>query len=366
MKIYQNRGGRRIFAIPHAVAVYPLIAANAAAYALCVAYSGMIVIPAGLLLSSGAMYSLAIERHEYWRLGTYGFLHADIVHLTMNMICLALWAGHLEKRAGSFYFLVIYVCALIFGALVSNATHSGPYLMVGASGAISGILGALLCLWILAKVDLSANFFVVNVGLNVALALSASNIDWGAHFGGFAAGMISCALLDVVEKANAMVLRCKFPEFVKMNGFIAACGFALVLLEGTPTVLDSRVPGWLQILAYSLACLAAIKLIDFVLSVKKGVAVVVIAFSAANAALAFFAGNALAVECAPGHFQTMIQIRQLLDLACTNPDLVLEVLAACSFAASIVVYWPWLHRGIADVGFVGASLHAERKRRGGI
>jgi membrane associated rhomboid family serine protease len=49
-----------------------------------------------------------------------------------------------ERRVGAFYFIVIYVCALVAGALVSNVTHSGPYLTVGASAAISGVLGALL------------------------------------------------------------------------------------------------------------------------------------------------------------------------------------------------------------------------------
>ena len=98
-----------------------------------------------------------------------------------------------------------------------------PYLTVGASGATSGILGALLCLWILGKLDLRFDFFAINIGLNIAFALGNSRIDWGVHLGGFAAGLIACALLDLIEKANAYALRCKFPEAVKVNLALLVC-----------------------------------------------------------------------------------------------------------------------------------------------
>jgi membrane associated rhomboid family serine protease len=230
--------------------------------------TGLVAIPTDVLLRSGAMYSFAIGRHEYWRLIAYGFLHANLFHLAANMICLALWGGHLERRVGAFYFIVIYVCALVAGAAVSNATHSGPYLTVGASAGISGILGALLSLRILGRVDLPASFFVVNIGLNVALALGNSSIDWAAHLGGFAAGMTVCALLDIVEKANALLLRCKFPEFVKINAFVVIVGIAL-LLWGTKPVTAAATENLWPALAYVIACCIAVKLLDLVLSIKK-------------------------------------------------------------------------------------------------
>src|SRR5580692_6923976 len=144
------RTNRSFFASPHA-AVFLLLTANILVYGFCLAQTGLVAIPADVLL-----------------------------------------------RVGAFYFIVIYVCALVAGAVASNATHSGPYLTVGASAAISGVLGALLSLRILARVDLPASFFIINIGLNLALALANSSIDWAAHLGGFAAGMIVCALLDIV------------------------------------------------------------------------------------------------------------------------------------------------------------------------
>ena len=56
----------------------------------------------------------------------------------------------------------------------------------------------------------------------------------------------------------------------------------------------------------------------------------------------------------------------LVDAACGNLDVTLIVAALAAGVLTLLVYWQELHRGIADVGFVGATLRAERKRRHGI
>jgi membrane associated rhomboid family serine protease len=362
------RTNRSFFASPHA-AVFLLLTANVLVYGLCLAQTGLIAIPADVLLRDGAMYSFAIGRHEYWRLIAYGFLHANLLHLTLNMVCLALWGGHLERRVGAFYFIVIYVCALVAGAVVSNDTHSGLYLTVGASAAISGVLGALLSLRILARVDLPASFFIINIGLNLALALANSSIDWAAHLGGFAAGMIVCALLDIVEKANALLLRCKFPEFVKVNVFVVAAGGALIFWNTGPAIAAAPEKLW-PALAYVIACCVAIKLLDLVLSIKKGLAIVALTFCAANAALLIVLGRslgpALAASCAPDHLQAASRVAAMRATACAYLNLTLDIIAAAACVLTLLLYWPDIRRGIKDVGFVGASLRAERNRRQGI
>jgi membrane associated rhomboid family serine protease len=367
MSMANGRAGGHFFEIPHA-AVYSLIAANILVYALCVRQSGAQAIPGDLLFADGAMYSAALERQEYWRLLACGFLHANLFHLATNMICLALWGGLLERRVGSFYFVVIYVCALIGGAVVGRYTHAGPYLTVGASGGISGILGALLCLWILAKIDATANFFVVNIGLNAALAFTVTNIDWGAHFGGFAFGLIACAVIDVLEKANSFVLRCKFPEFVKVNALIIAGAIALVLSNGRPAAVFGT-DGWLLLLGLALACLLAVKACDLVLSLKHGLAIVVVVFALANAAIVWLVGAALAVRWAcSSHALPMVGPIDgaLLSAACANLDVTLLFAAAAAGALTLLAYAQELRRGLTDVGFVGATLRAERKRHHGI
>ena len=363
------RPGGSFFEVPH-TAVYLLLTANIVIAGICFSQSGTPAAPAALLYQYGAMYSAALPRHEYWRLIAYGFLHINLIHLATNMLCLALWGGHLERRIGSLYFLIVYFCALAFGAIIGNAIHSTPYLTVGASGATSGILGALLCLWILGKVDLQANFFAINIGLNIAFALSNSRIDWGVHLGGFAAGLIACAILDLIEKINSRVLRSKFPEFVKTNIFALACACGLLLWSNAPAAMAGGLEAWVPATAFIIICLVAVKTVDIVLSMKKGLAVIVIALAIANAAIIML-GSALSASllspaCASHRSLGPISIDGLVAAACSNAVLTTAIAAGLALTLTLLLYSHELSRGIGDIGFVGASLQAERKRRQGL
>jgi membrane associated rhomboid family serine protease len=358
---------RWFVASPHAT-VYLLLAANVAVYGLCFMQAGTPDITNAVLFRYGAMYSGAIARHEYWRLFACGFLHANPLHLGSNMLCLLLWGGPLERRIGAFNFLVIYICALLAGSIVGNVTAAGPYLSVGASGAISGVLGALLALWILGKLDVGANFFVVNIGLNVVLAVSIAGIDWAAHLGGFIAGMIACAVLDAVERAGALALRCKFPEFVKVNVLLIAVVIAVLLWGDKP--LAATPDNVLPVLGYIVACGIAVKLIDLTLAIKKGLAIVALTLAAANAAVVLYAGAtfapALATTCTAIHAQALHQIETLRAIACANGHATLAVAAAGALVITLLLYARDIRRGLDDVGFVGPSLRAERKRSQGL
>jgi membrane associated rhomboid family serine protease len=367
MATYRNRNW--LVERPHA-ATFLLMTANVIIFGLCLRSSSSADISTEILFDNGAMYSEAIARHEYWRLIAYGFLHANPLHLTTNMLCLVLWGGPLESRIGSFYFLVIYFCAMIAGAVLSDLHSSGPYLSVGASGAISGILGALFCLWVLGKIDLSAQFFLVNIGLNVVLAMSPQRIDWVAHVGGFAAGLIACALIDILERANRLAFRCKFPEFVKVNGAILAMMPAVLFWSSRPEAAVTGSPeGWVLLLVYAAAWFVAIKLVDLVLPLKRGLAIVVVTFAVANAGLVLLAVQAfspLDAICASPAVGAAGLFATLIDLACVNRHATVHAIAACTFATTLLLYASELERGIKDVGFIGTTLRAERKRRQGI
>jgi rhomboid protease GluP len=310
------------------------------------------------------MYSLALQRHQYWRLLAYGFLHFNLVHLLSNMLCLVLWGGHLEKRLGSAYFLLIYTCALVLGALVGHFIHTTPYLTAGASGATSGILGALLCLWLLGKLDFPASFFVINIGLNVVIALNA-RVDWGVHLGGFAAGLFACALLNLVEKANAIVLRCKFPEFIKTNLFVLACALAVVLWGGGGASL-----GWVAFVVCAIACLLVVKMIDLMLSQMKGLAIVAIMLAIANAAAVLLAAYVFAPQfasvCAAPAPAATVALQNVLNATCSSPTLTTAAVAALVLVLTALLYSQDIRRGLSDVGFVATSLRAARKRHPGI
>ncbi|UGX91054.1 rhomboid family intramembrane serine protease [Bradyrhizobium barranii subsp. barranii] len=351
------------FEVPHA-ALYALMTVTVLASGFCFIQAGSPAAPAELLYRYGGMYSGAIARHEYWRLLAYGFLHVNFVHLTMNMLCLVLWGGHLERRVGPAYFLIIYLCAMVFGGVIGNGIHSTPYLTVGASGATSGILGALLCLWILGKLDVRFDFFAINIGLNIAFALGNSRIDWGVHLGGFAAGLIACALLDLIEKANPYALRCKFPEAVKVNLTLLACVAAAWAWSGQ--AIAAGISGWGLAIVVVVACCAVVKVVDLVLSMKKGLAIVVVALAGANAVTILLCGLALASSCSPRWPTGSVPLDNLLVIFCPNPVLISGLAAIGAAAVTLWLCAREISRGIEDVGFVGTSLRAERSRRHGL
>ncbi|MGY8634882.1 rhomboid family intramembrane serine protease [Bradyrhizobium sp. 14AA] len=363
MPSYRANSG--FFVVPHA-AVYALMTVTVLASGLCFIQAGGPEAPAELLYRYGGMYATAIARHEYFRLLTYGFLHVNFVHLTMNMLCLVLWGGHLERRVGSAYFLIIYLSAMVFGAVIGNGIHSTPYLTVGASGATSGILGALLCLWILGKLDVRFDFFAINIGLNIAFALGYSRIDWGVHLGGFAAGLITCALLDLVEKANAWTLRCKFPEVVKVNLTLLACVTALWAWGGPARTIAAGASAWGVMIVVLAACCAVVKMVDLALSMKKGLVIVVTALAGVNAAAVLLCGWALAFACWPHLPIGYLPLDIFLVMFCPNSSLISGLSAIGVAALTLCLGAKEISRGIADVGFVATSLRAERSRRHGL
>ncbi|MBR0836332.1 rhomboid family intramembrane serine protease [Bradyrhizobium manausense] len=359
------RASPSFFEVPHA-AVYALMTLTVLASGFCFIQAGGPEASGELLYRYGGMYSGAIARHEYWRLIAYGFLHVNFVHLTMNMLCLVLWGGHLERRIGPAYFLIIYLCAIVFGAVIGNGIHSTPYLTVGASGATSGILGALFCLWILGKLDVGFDFFAINIGLNIAFALGNSRIDWGVHLGGFAAELIACAVLDLVEKAIPYVLRCKFPEAVKVSLTLLACVAALWAWSGQAQAVAAGVAGWGPAIIVLVASCAVVKIVDLVLSMKKGLAIVVTALAGANATAVMLIGWALASSCRPRWPTGSVPLDNFLVTFCLNPVLISGLSAIGVAAVTLWLCAKEISRGIEDVGFVGTSLRAERSRRHGL
>lgn len=357
------------FVTPH-TAVTLLLAVDILIYGLTLQRSGGGSTPSGaVLFNMGAMYAGALGRHEYWRFLAYGFLHGGMLHIVTNMACLALWGGPLEQRVGAAYFLMIFFGGVVIGAVTGIFTHTGPYFTVGASGGISAILGALLGLKLLRRVDLPASFFVVNLGLNVALAFISPRIDWGAHAGGLAAGILICVLLDRFEVAGPRLMRCKFPEFLKLN---LTAWFVVVLLmiggaSAAPEVAALTAAAALAVLV------GIVKAIDVALSRRHGLAFAVGALAVGNAVIAGVAVVVLvpAGGCAALTPANMVPwaanaLSSLFTVICAHPAIACAVAVVAVFELTQLIYLPELRRGLADQGFVAASMRGERARRRGL
>jgi membrane associated rhomboid family serine protease len=149
---------------------------------------------------------------QWWPLVTHMFLHGGIAHVLGNMWFLWIFGGNVEDRLGSVRFLLFYATAGVLAASAQLAVDPRAAIpMVGASGAISGVLGAYLILfpkawvwtlvpWVVPIVPVPAVVFLVawfalqafnGVGALVGTvsAGSGANVAWLAHAGGFIAGV---------------------------------------------------------------------------------------------------------------------------------------------------------------------------------
>ena len=149
----------------------------------------------------GGNASSAVQAGEWWRLLTNIFLHGGAIHLTMNMF--ALWESGLilTRLFGNRGFLFVYFCSGIVGSALSLFFAAQTHVAVGASGAIFGVMGALLVAVMRHQDRMPAAYSKrLKTGLGVFIVLSLlfgfiqPGIDNAAHIGGLLAGML-CGLV---------------------------------------------------------------------------------------------------------------------------------------------------------------------------
>lgn len=190
-------------ALARPVASWALIAACGLAFLASYLFGRML--DAATLVCLGAKdRDLILESRQWWRLASAGFLHADLLHLAVNLFALWNLGTLVEGLWGTRRFLVIYAAALVCGNVASLATT--VTVSVGASGAVFGLFGALVVFATRhrrlivprARNRLLANLAIV-LGVNVALGITVPFIDNAAHAGGFVAGIAAALVLRPVR-----------------------------------------------------------------------------------------------------------------------------------------------------------------------
>ncbi|KAK4796829.1 hypothetical protein SAY86_029155 [Trapa natans] len=144
----------------------------------------------------GLERKLVVDDKESWRLVSCIWLHAGALHLATNMLSLLVVAISLEQEFGFLKIGVLYVLSGIGGSLMSTLSTSGhASISVGASGALFGLLGAMLSElisnWtIYANKCRALTILVIVVVFNMAIGMALPRVDNSAHFGGLIAGFL--------------------------------------------------------------------------------------------------------------------------------------------------------------------------------
>lgn len=149
--------------------------------------------------------------NEYFTLFTSIFLHSDIFHLILNMIALWAFSRTLEDKIGTIAYILVFIGSGIVGSLLHvylNPTSQLP--MIGASGAVYGVMGAYLVffpmhklkflIWVIFKPIIFEVRALFIIGIYLLLELgglkegNASGIAHAAHVGGLAFGYLVAAI----------------------------------------------------------------------------------------------------------------------------------------------------------------------------
>jgi membrane associated rhomboid family serine protease len=151
-----------------------------------------------LLVKSFALFAPLVTSGEWWRLITAGFLHGSILHLIFNVYILWVIGSQLESIVRNIKFIIIYFVSLLGGSLASYLFSPFGSYSIGASGAIFGLMGAMLVVGRKRNLDISQ--ITTLVAINVVIGFVLSGIDWRAHLGGLAAGaFIAWVLLNATS-----------------------------------------------------------------------------------------------------------------------------------------------------------------------
>jgi membrane associated rhomboid family serine protease len=130
----------------------------------------------------------------YWQLATSAFSHVEVWHIGFNMLALYFLGPQLELILGRARFLAVYLLSGLAASTAVMWLSNEHGQTLGASGAIFGLMGALLVVGL--KVRANVQQLLFWIGLNVVFTVTASSfISWQGHLGGLVGGALLAALV---------------------------------------------------------------------------------------------------------------------------------------------------------------------------
>ncbi len=181
------------------------------------------------LLKFGAFQKDFVLSGEFYRLITSAFLHIGIFHLLCNMYSLYVIGPELEGFFGKTKFLVLYLGSAFAGNLLSMVFPGNGTVSAGASGALFGLLGALVYFGYHYRVYLGSvmkSQIIPLIILNLGIGFAIPGINNMAHIGGLIGGILLAMAVGVpykstkADKINGWILTLIFFGFITYMGFV--------------------------------------------------------------------------------------------------------------------------------------------------
>lgn len=143
------------------------------------------------------IYSPYLGEYDRYRWITAGFLHSpsSVVHLFVNFMALWSCGAALERVLGRWRFLTVFLVSVIGGHFAVSLLNDSMQMVLGASGGIFGLFGALLVTQLRERTPIRP--VVMTIGINTACGVLIPGISWEAHLGGLVAGTLAAAVLGL-------------------------------------------------------------------------------------------------------------------------------------------------------------------------
>jgi membrane associated rhomboid family serine protease len=191
----------------------------------------------------GGLHASPVLEGEIFRIVTAPLLHLHIHHLLFNLAGLLGFGAALEAQVGHARFLLVVALSMLSGSMAALALPPAAGVVVGASGALFGLMGAMTVLALRQRRAPPPLLRRIRWLLPIALAADAAvalvapgRVGWSAHLGGLVGGMASMAL---VSRGDGPIPLGRSPRRIRL----AAAGVAALFLWGVAADLQRVVSG---------------------------------------------------------------------------------------------------------------------------
>ncbi|WLP88483.1 rhomboid family intramembrane serine protease [Gordonia sp. NB41Y] len=192
---FSDQGVRPVVGAPltvrRPIATYSLIGINVAVFLWTVIAAGSFDVQISTPILYGEIVRGNVVLGEYYRLFTAGFLHYSVLHLAVNMISLYILGRDLEVALGIGRYLMVYVISLFGGSAAVMLAQANEGRSAGASGAIFGLMGAMLI--VVLRLRVSPAPVITIIVINLVMSFTISGISLPAHVGGLLFGAAATA-----------------------------------------------------------------------------------------------------------------------------------------------------------------------------
>jgi membrane associated rhomboid family serine protease len=219
------------------IVVYGLMMLSEGSFRFDVAVSGAFKL--STLLRFGVLVQ-DLAWHEPWRLLAAVYMHFGLLHIGMNMFSLISLGRTLEPHFGSARFFILYTLTGLLGFTVSQWWYGSSPPTAGASGAIFGLVGAVVGV-LLARRDPRWRRSLVNYLVYAVILSLMLPVNTAAHIGGFFAGIVVGALFEREKQPHR-----------RAGLMLAVAGVCLAASVGS-VVLSATSPVWKQVRQAELA-----------------------------------------------------------------------------------------------------------------